>query len=129
MDWGKGLAVDDLPQFLPGFEEWDPLGGNVNRFTALRVPTLPCASLPGAETAEPAELHLSVVLRSKRLRDAFENGINDDFSISFGKVHLGSYQFYQVSLCHDRQLLRLRHDFAYHNGTIHLPEKIVDRER
>src|SRR5262249_15120292 len=76
--------VDEVLQFLAGFEVRDFLGRDVHLVTGLRIASLPRLAPPQPEAAEPAQADLLPAMQ--RVHDALEDGVNDDLGVLLREV-------------------------------------------
>src|SRR5215469_5848161 len=70
-------TVDEVLEFLAGFEEGNLLGRHLDLFAGLGVPSHAPAALSGAETAEAADFDLVAFLESidNTLKNSFHDGL------------------------------------------------------
>src|SRR5712692_10704265 len=68
---GGGRAVDDIAKFLARLEEGDSLGRHLHPVARFGIASDASLALPGAETAEAANLDL--VSGAERFHDAVED--------------------------------------------------------
>src|SRR5256886_9816480 len=93
-------------QFFAGFEEWNFLGGDFDTVARLWIAANTRLALPGAKAAKAADFDL--VAHAKRAHDAFEDGLDDDFTILPRQLREAGDFIDQISFCHiDRKSTRL----------------------
>lgn len=86
------------PEILAGPEEWDLLGGNLDRIAGSGIAPLSGMAAPGPKTPEASQLHL--VSLPQRLGNAREQDVDDGLGLSVGQVDLVGYPCSKFCFCH-----------------------------
>lgn len=96
--------IDQLLQFLARLEEWNPLGGDIDRGTCLRISPAPRIPLPNSKRSEAPQLDLLATIQ--RLDDILEDFIDNDFRILLGQPCGKSDLVNQFCFCHRSSVAR-----------------------